>query len=215
MPRSIDQKIIEQQHTLENATNHPGIQQKLNRVSYDRKTLREGKALNEKLRLLQIAKKDHYGAQATATDTLAANLAEAQRRYHEQVTLARLAFKNDRGMKIKLEINGPRKKSKDAWLAQAMTFYEKIDEMAPAMADYGVTQETLQQTKAMVESLAAVRQQQLQSIGEAQDATEQRDIALRAMNSWMSDFRAAARVALKDNPQWLEMLGMSVPSKVK
>lgn len=175
----------------------------------------KGKALNEKLRLLQIAKKDHYGAQATATDTLAANQAEAQQLYHEQVTLARLAFKNDRGMKIKLEISGSRKKSKDAWLAQAMTFYEKIDQMAPAMADYGVTLETLQQTKAMVEALATTRQLQLQSIGEAQDATEQRDVALRTMNSWMSDFKAAARVALKDNPQWLEMLGISVRSKVK
>ncbi len=195
--------------------NHSGIQQKLNRVSYDRKTILKGKALNENVRLLQSAKKDHYGAKATVTDTLAANLTEAQRMYHEQVTLARLAFKDDRGMQMKLEITGPRKKSKNGWFAQAMTFYGKVDEMAPAMAGYGVTLETLQQTRAMVEALATARQQQLQHKGEAQNATEQRDIALRAMDRWMSDFRAAARVALKDNPQWLEMLGMPVPSKVK
>lgn len=215
MSHSIDQKILERQYALENAMSHPGIQRKLNRVSYDRKTLLTGKALNEKVRLLQIAKKDHYGSQATATDMLAANQAEAQRMYHEQVALARLAFKNDRGMQMKLEIVGPRKRSKDGWLAQAMTFYGKTDEMATAMAGYGVSQETLQQTKAMVEALATTRQQQLRSISEAQDATEQRDIALRAMNAWMRDFRAAARVALKDNPQWLEMLGMPVRSRVK
>lgn len=203
------------QHALENAMNHSDIQRELNRVSYDRKTLRKGKALNEKVRLLQTAKKDYYGSQATSTDTLLANQAEVQQVYREHVALARLAFKNDRGMQMKLETTGTRKRSTDAWLAQAMTFYAKVDEMVPAMEKYGVTQEALLQAQAMIEALATTRQKQLQHKAEAQNATEQRDIALREMNRWMSDFRAAARVALKDNPQWLEMLGIAVRSKVR
>lgn len=66
----------------------------------------------------------------------------------------------------------------------------------------------------MVASLVDARQQQMQRKGEAQDATEKRDEALRAMDVWMSDFKAAARVALKDHPQWLEMLGIRVKKKV-
>ena len=206
---------MERRHALENAMNHAGIQRKLNRVSYDRKTLLQGKALNENVWLLQTTKQDHYGSQVTSTDTVLANLAETQQVYSEHVALARLAFKDDRGMQMKLAIAGPRKRANNAWLAQAMTFYGKIDEMATAMTGYGVSQESLQQAKAMVEALATARQQQLQRKGEAQHATEQRNAAVKAMDAWMRDFRAAARVALKDNPQWLEMLGMLVRSKVR
>ena len=215
MASSIDQKILERQYALENAMNYTEIQKKLATVSYDRKALLKGKALNERVKLLQTAKKDYYGSQATSTDTMLANLAETQQMHNEHLTLARLAFKNDRGMQIKLDITGPRKKTKDGWLSQAITFYDRLDEIAAGMARYGVSLETLQQTKAMVEALATTRQRQMLCRGEAQDATEKRDAALKAMDTWMSDFRAAARVALKDNPQWLEMLGIRVRSKVK
>ena len=215
MSISIDQKVMERQHALDNAINHPGIQQKLNRVSYDRRTLLKGRALNEQVRMFQLAKNDAYGTQAACTDTLQAHQAETQQGYQEHVTLARLAFKHDRGMQIKLGVVGPRKRAKDAWLAQAITFYAQINEMAAALGGYGVSRDVLEQSKAMVEALVNMRQQQLRCKAEAQDATEKRDAALREMEAWMRDFRAAARVALKDSPQWLEMLGISVRNRVK
>lgn len=67
----------------------------------------------------------------------------------------------------------------------------------------------------MVEALSTACQQQLQRIGEAQDATEKRDEVLKEIDDWMKDFKAAARLALKDHPQWLEILGIKVKSKVK
>lgn len=118
-------------------------------------------------------------------------------------------------MQMKLEISGVRKKSKEEWLSQAITFYNKIDEIAEDMARYGVTLDVLSQTKAMVEALSTTRLQQLQRKAEAQDATEKRDEALKAMDDWMKGFKAAARLALKGNPQWLEMLGMKVANQVK
>ena len=215
MAKPINQEIIERQNAIENAMNHPEIQRLLERVSYGQEELLLGKALNEKVRMTQTIKKDQYGSQANSTDTLLSNLSETQQVYYEHVTLARLAFKGNRGMNSVLELSGTRKRATNAWLAQAMGFYEKIDAIAGPMARYGVTLESLQQAKAMVEAIITVRQQQLQRKGEARNATQQRDAARRAMNVWMRDFRAAARVALKDNPQLLEGLGIFVRSKVR
>lgn len=215
MAMSIDQEIMERQNAIENALNHAEIQRLLNRVSYDRKTLLGGRALNERVRLTQSTKIDQYGSQVSATDTLKSNLKETWNIYGEHIVLARLAFKGNRGMDKTLELSGGRKRATNAWLAQAKNFYERIDELAGPMAKYGVTKENLQQTKAMVEAIVTRRQQQQQRKGEAQNATEQRNAARRAMDTWMKDFRAAARVAMKDQPQLLESLGMLVRSKVK
>jgi hypothetical protein len=44
--------------------------------------------------------------------------------------------------------------------------------------------------------------------GEAQAATQTRDQALDALQEWLSDYLAIAKVALEDNPQLLEALGV-------
>jgi len=48
----------------------------------------------------------------------------------------------------------------------------------------------------------------LKEKGEAQAATGARDEALDALQAWMSDFVAIARIALEDQKQLLEVLGV-------
>lgn len=215
MANSIDRIVLERKHIIENALNHPDIQKKLAAFTYDRKKLLEGKALNEKVGLLQAVKKDNYGLQVSSTESLKVNLADTKAIYHEHVALARLTYKDSRGMRYRLDLNGPRKRRKEEWLAQAAIFYSNIEVIAADMARYGVTLEVLQQTKAMIEALSTTRQQQLLRKAEAQNATEKRDAALKAMDIWMKDFKTVARLALKDHPQWLEMLGIKVVNQVK
>lgn len=95
MANSIDRKILERQNAIENALNYTDIQKKLASVSYDRKKLLEGKALNEKVKLLQTTKKDQYGSQVTSTHTLEKNMVDTKVVYHEHVALARMAYKHD------------------------------------------------------------------------------------------------------------------------
>ena len=51
---------------------------------------------------------------------------------------------------------------------------------------------------------------QKQERGDAQQAIHERDAALLAMDRWYSDFIKIARVALAEQPQQLEKLGISV-----
>jgi hypothetical protein len=53
---------------------------------------------------------------------------------------------------------------------------------------------------------------QLKEKGEAQAATEARDKALDNLQEWMSDYIAVARIALEDEPQLMEMLGIGKAS---
>jgi hypothetical protein len=55
---------------------------------------------------------------------------------------------------------------------------------------------------------------QKKETGEAQEATEMRDKALDNLAKWISNFRAVAKVALEDNPQQLEKLGILARTKV-
>lgn len=64
----------------------------------------------------------------------------------------------------------------------------------------------------MIESIVESRRERLQKTGEAQDATQKRDDVRRALRTWVTDFRAIARVALRDEPQLLEALGTVVTS---
>lgn len=59
-----------------------------------------------------------------------------------------------------------------------------------------------------LEALENKYNQQLKEKGEAQTATELRNEVLYALQDWMSDFIAIAKIALEDKSQLLEMLGI-------
>lgn len=60
----------------------------------------------------------------------------------------------------------------------------------------------------MVDAAEAAQRAQQSETGEAQEATQDRDAALDAIDDWMAIFIAIARLALEDDPQLLEKLGI-------
>ena len=81
------------------------------------------------------------------------------------------------------------------------------------LSGYGYTPEKLQQEADLVEHVAGLRSQQKKELGEAQAATEIRDKKMDELARWISDLRAVAKVALGDNPQQLEKLGILARTK--
>ena len=66
----------------------------------------------------------------------------------------------------------------------------------------------MQGGKALADAVIVARKAQATTIGDKQNATDERDQAFDELAAWMSDYLAAARVALEDHPQWLEKLGV-------
>lgn len=213
MKQTIYGQIVDAQRTIENALNHKEIQKGLSAFRYARKKLLEGKALCEQTHMLHMSKFDKYGSQYQTSNTLKEEVALVKMQYKRHLQIARLAFEDNRGVQEKLKLKGKRKENLDGWLEQATAFYYYIDGVMEDITRYGADQEELIQTKVMVEALSATKQQQLQTRGEAQHATQQRNIALKQLNNWMKKFRQTARIALQEEPQLLEILGIKVPSQ--
>ena len=64
----------------------------------------------------------------------------------------------------------------------------------------------------LVNDAEAAYAKQRKELGEAQDATEERDAAADSLPNWFSDYVGIARVALEDKPQYLEIMGIVEPS---
>ena len=198
---------------IENALEQAIVKKKLAAVGYDQKKLRVGKALCEEVHLLHSVQQDRYAAQYEGTDTLRTQFAEVQARYRRHTKRARLAFEGQRSVREQLQISGKRKTDRVGQLDQIEAFYSKIEQYREVISRYDVTAEELVQTKAMVEALRTERRQRAARRGEAQQATLQRDRKRRELRNWMTQFRKAARLALNDEPQLLEVLAITVPSQ--
>ncbi|WPP52769.1 hypothetical protein [Catalinimonas niigatensis] len=211
--RTISAELAMAEIAIENALQNPDTLKKLSAYNYDRKRLLEGKSLKEEVQMLESVKQDKYGQQFSSTDSMKAQRKEIVQRYRQHSKRARLAFEGQRGTLEQLQLLGNRKMDTNGLMMQVYAFYSKIVLFAEEMSKYNISPEELAQSKAMVEALSAARQQQVQSKGQAQDATQKRNAKRKELNAWMMQFRKVARIALTDEPQMLETLGILVPTQ--
>lgn len=213
--QSIPERLNEAETALHNAQTDPTLRDALADLGYDEATLEEGKSLLEAAQEAQQTMTAEYSEQYDATETLQEVHERANDTYMRFVKIARVALKNQPGATEALKLSGRRKRTLTGWLEQARTFYDNAlgdDDVLEALGEYNVTSEDLQEGRAQVQAVAEANSVQEQEKGDAQDATEARDAAVDALDEWMSDFFSIARVALDDQPQQLEKLGIVVPS---
>lgn len=208
--KSIHQQLAEARIGIENALAHPKIQQQLTQVGYNKKKLEEGKALYDHTVHLQKTYEEKYGQQYGATDTFYQDLQDVQTLYRRHRKLAKIAYENNRQQLNVLQLNSSIPNRIETWLSHALTFYKGLLYDSEVIEQYGILDEELSQTLAMTEALLDARNRQISAKGEAQRATQQRNKSLMNLYAWMKDFRLAARFALREDTQLLEVLGMAV-----
>ncbi len=111
----------------------------------------------------------------------------------------------------KLGLVGQRKKSFSGWSGQVDQFYTNAladTTILPLLQRFGVTQEKLTAAKQLADETKAANAAQQKETGEAQQATLVRDNAIDELSGWLSDFIAISRIALEEQPQLLETLGI-------
>lgn len=212
---TIDERLTAAQVALDNALNDSGLQDSLAVFGYTAERLQEGQALYETARSLHDQQQAEYGDQFAATDALQSAWDEAKTVYTRHVKVARVALKRERGAWKQLGLSGRRKRTLSGWLTQARQFYANAladPNILVELGNFGITQEKLEAGQTLVDDVETANAAQEQEKGEAQEATRKRDQALDALDEWMSDFVAIARVALEDRPQHLEKLGVVAPS---
>ena len=207
---TIDNSLERARIAIEGAMAQPELMKKLAKHGYDLKKMKEGLSLHNSVKLFDTAKSDGLGGQKKATQDLARIRQDIDATYNYHLDVARLALRDDYSLWDVLQLKGARKKTIAGWLLQAEAFYNNIDRAMPEMNFRGVSQEELEQVRAMVEAAAALRVRQATKKGASQSATAQKTKMKKELAAWMRDFIYIARFVTKDNVQQLESLGLVV-----
>lgn len=186
------------------------ILKKLEKFGYTEARMREGKALCERVTLLSAEQTDGRGGQKAVTQSFQEIRTVLKEQYAYHRAVAKLALRNEPHWWDTLHLGKQRNLTVAEWMRQVQSFYQNITRVAPQMRKQGVPPEELQQAAEMVAAAADLRLQQASQRSVAQSATQKRQAAMAALNTWMQDFRYIAKYALKDDPQQLEALGMVV-----
>lgn len=210
MKYGIAQRLENYRVALDGGLNHPFINLQMSSLGYDNEKIEEGKALHAKVLEFETLKNQRHGNQQGMSDSLKTDREAARKLYMKHVSFARLAFKEDKAVWQKLQLSGKRKTSIAGWLAQSRYFYEEVTHVSDIMATVGITAEELQQAWAMIEAVAQARTQWIKEVGDAQLATQKRNQALHELDAWMQRYLKVARLALEEDEQLLEVLGVVV-----
>ncbi len=209
--QTIDGKLLFAQNAITNATETPEINAPLTLFGYGEPRMTEGMLLYSKASEYQSKRKKEYGEQFAATDALHYTFNIANKTYIMYIKISRIAFKGDRGLAESLQMDGARKESISGWVRQAKAFYENAlntTSVLKALEQYGINGAKLKEGQKQVLEVESSYNAQLKEMGEAQTSTQVRDAAFDDLQDWMSDFIAIARIALEEEPQRLEALGI-------
>jgi hypothetical protein len=194
-----------------NNSNHAEIAPVLTTYGYSVTAINEGKALYEIAMALQKLQIKEYGEQYTATEKLTQAITDASGEYKKHVSIANVAFRNQKGLLSEIAALGERKKTQAAWITQANTFYKNLmtkPDYITAMTQYGQTAALLTAAANKFKDVADLYDARQTEAGEAQTATKARDNAIADLDVWYNDYSDIAVIALNEKPELLEILGL-------
>lgn len=203
--------FAEAETMLSNANSDQAIGRALSPFGYTPQRLAEGLALYQAANDLHRGQQKEYSEQIAATEAFNAAWDAASKSYGLTLRIARTAFKNHAQASKLLQLQGERHQSFAGWLEQVEAFYAGLSAdpaLTASMANFGYPAAKIAAEYQAVKAVKELRNQQLKETGEAQHATEQRDKSLVILDAWLADFRAVSKVALADQSQQLEKLGM-------
>ncbi len=198
---------------INGAMANPDIMNRLKAFGYTEEKMNTGKTLFDEMQLEIITHQKEYGEQYSAYEVVESLLETQQKDYKQMRDLCRIGLKNKEGALHSLRATGSRKRSISGFIENARILYANLlqqPEYLKTMSTFGITIEKLTTALDGIQQLETAYQNLLKERGEAQDSTIKRDKIFDSLYDWYSDFRAVARIALADNPQLMESLGVVV-----
>lgn len=211
--QSIANRLESARLALTNALAEGELLSALSQFGYDEARLQQGKGLYESALAVWQSQQQKQSRRQAATATYNQADAAASHAYMRGVKLCRTLYWDDAVTYRALGLSGNRKKGFAAKVAQMRLFYTTAlgsPEILTTLTSYGFSGSQLQADLALVAALESARSQREVESGIVQDATQSREQAITALERWMREFVTIARLALEENPQRLEMLGLTV-----
>jgi len=210
----VEKLIYRGQIATTNALEMPEILGLVIPLGYTAERLQQDQALVVDLQGAHQHQQDAYGRQYQATEAFNVAWGDARRLYTRHSSQARAVLAGEKGLKARLGLQR-QFRSFERWDAQARQFYTiglSDPELQARLLEGGLTAEILQNGLDGVAAAEAADRAQEAAKGTAQQATRDRNAAAGALDQWLKDFEAIARIALRKFPEWLERLGIAEPS---
>jgi len=212
MKLDTEQRILEAADmAITNTREDANAQQWMNKTGFTEQQLQEGSQLLQQARDCKAAQIQSYHDHFALCQRINQSKEEIGKRFREHLKVARIAFRQDASV---LRALGADRPVKSHWqvIQQAEQFYYQLSQLSLSLEAYGISPETLRETEAAIAQLLLLKKERARKKAQAESSTQKKKKALQALRAWVMHTRNIARVAFKEDPQLLEMYGISVVS---
>lgn len=211
-----ESKFLERVRTaLTNARTHGEIKSALADFGMDDKKVAEGNKIYENTKnVWELNKKEDVESEIASNSYKGKykDLSGLFKR-HRHHTL--LFFKKNPEVLVTLGVKGRFPAKYNDFFDKVHQYYSGIKDNPAIQAKMDlikITSPIVNKSLTLHKELLSERANYDRELSESQDATKSKNAALEELREWMEDFDAIAQIALYDNPQLLESLGIFVRS---
>ncbi|WP_282039811.1 hypothetical protein [Saccharicrinis aurantiacus] len=209
-------KFIEKaESALSNAKTNPKIVPMMSKFMYDATKIEEGLSICNSAREAFNSKTKEDKESKQAKNLFETTYESVKAKYFRDKELCGRLFKKEPNVLIDLGIVGNTPTNFELLVNQFVNFYKVIIDkesiqLKTSLIDLGLDEATA--CAEQVNNLIEYRRDYKVEVGESQNATKVKDHAIFELKEWMDDFDNMAQIALYDQPQLLETLGIFVRS---
>lgn len=167
---------------------------------------------NETMALVDQQKKE-YQDQSLAYDSFYVEKDEAEVNANRTIKLVRVLTRKDKDVQNRLQLQNLKPYAIEDWIENTVGFYDSLLREADLLATldrFNITADQLNEEKDQVNNLRTLRNNVTSEKGQAQEATRLRNEKLDELTDYCMEFKAVAEIALENQPQLLENLGIVV-----
>jgi hypothetical protein len=188
------------------------------KYGYNEAKMAEGKKLLSTARNATDNQVKEYGEQYQVYNDYEKEVEVLSKKYAVHIDAAKFIFREKTNAQTALELNGRRKITTSGIFFQMENFYNRLldnPEWISAMNILLITKDELVEQQNGIKNARVLKDRHSREMGEAQQATTERDAALEALDSWVNDYVKVAHFALAATPLLLKGLKTTVRSSSK
>jgi hypothetical protein len=203
-----------------NAKNHAEIKAQIAGIGYDEPKLDLLLALNSRTDVKYHEYEVKHGEQLHATKEMEAVFDEEMSFYSDYRRIAFQVFPGEehKGIRSQLGIDVEIKRTFDGFIEQSKQLYDttkKKNEILLPLGEFAVTTEKMQARLDRLETLRRLNEVQERKKGEAALALKERNDSFEELKTEWLKFGTACNIAFKDNPEYLKILNVDQPLRVR
>lgn len=211
------QKELMEQYriSLVNVQEQPALKTTMTTFGYNAKEISQGQILYDIASSafnLQSKEEDETTAAKGAYDEAQDMLDD---KYRTDRKKAKIVFKNDDVVLKQLGLKGSIPNGFVDWVETMESLYNGIvadKNVQTKLARLKLTLKDAQTALVEIKKMKDARAEYYKEVGESEDATKQKDKAFSDLDEWMRELYSVAKIAMEDQPQLLEALGVFVKS---